>query len=134
MVTVKHNTVEFRLFRPAAGEVHLVGDFTGWRCGQIRMTRVEGGYWTAEVDLPGGIYHFRYLADDQWLTDDQAWEVDEGPMGKDSVIWIMERRLEEAEAEVASPRAVDARIGMPGPQNDRRPRFRAQITRIEQPV
>jgi 1,4-alpha-glucan branching enzyme len=115
MVILKDKSVKFRLFSPGANEVQLVGDFTCWRTGQIRMTRSVGGYWNAEIPLAEGIYHFRYQVDGQWVADESVCKVDDGPFGVDSVVWVMPMST-AAPAGRTVPRAVDARIGLPGPR------------------
>jgi hypothetical protein len=55
MVTVSGNVAEFRFFHPRARQVFLVGEFNGWRQGELAMTREASGYWRAAASLPGGI-------------------------------------------------------------------------------
>lgn len=120
MVTVMENIVKFRFFSPDAQDVQIVGDFTGWRCGQIHMTRGDGGFWTAELPLAEGIFHFRYLADGQWHTDETTCSVDDGPFGVDSVLWVLPQSLthtQQRQAKKRMLRVADARVGSPGPQN-----------------
>ncbi len=119
MVTVEHatRTVRFQFHHPAATDVQLVGDFTGWRTGQIRMESKGDGEWQAEVELMPGIYHFRYRADGQWFTDDWASRVQDGPFGADSVIWVLPTCTNGQEVHEADlPKTIDARLGMPAPQ------------------
>lgn len=113
MVIVNDKTVEFRFFRPEAKDVHVVGDFTGWRCGEIRMAQTREGYWKAQVRLPAGVFRFRYFADGQWFTDYAAFGVEYGPFGVDSVLRVLPQG-EHGEEE--PQRAVDARLGLPAPQ------------------
>ena len=88
MVTVQGNLARFRFFRPAAKEACLVGDFNGWRNGELPMIPNDNGYWEAIVRLPEGSHRFRYLADGQWVTDYAACGVQAGPLGLDSVVRI----------------------------------------------
>ena len=116
MVIVKDRVAEFRFFRPEARQVRIVGDFTGWRCNQIPMTLAKGGYWKAKVSLSAGLYRFRYLADGQWYTDYAAFGVEYGPFGVDSVLRVVPEEMDGSEEEPVLERAVDARLGLPGPQ------------------
>lgn len=67
-------TVHFALHAPGAQTVELLGDFTGWETGRIRLRGPDGsGHWTADVELPAGRHEYIFLVDDrQWVTDPQA--------------------------------------------------------------
>jgi 1,4-alpha-glucan branching enzyme len=117
LAPLMEQTVQFRFFSPNANDVDIVGDFTGWRCGQIHMTKGDGGFWTAELPLAEGIFHFRYLADGEWHTDETACSVDDGPFGIDSVLWVLPQSLtptQQRQARKRMLRMADARIGSPG--------------------
>lgn len=93
MVTIQGNRVEFSFYRPQARQVFLVGDFNGWRHGELLMTHTGEGYWNASMNLPTGVFKFRYCADGQWFTDYAAFGIEPGPFGWDSVIHIAPRIL-----------------------------------------
>jgi len=107
MVTVHGNYVQFRFFRPWARRVELVGDFNGWRQGELQMVSNGDGYWLAAMQLPQGSYKFRYWVDGQWFTDYAAFGIEYGPLGVDSIV-----RVTEDSPDVASQRkraeAMDA--------------------------
>ncbi len=67
-------TVHFALHAPGAQTVELLGDFTGWDTGRIRLRGPDGsGHWTAEVELPAGRHEYIFLVDGRhWVTDPQA--------------------------------------------------------------
>jgi 1,4-alpha-glucan branching enzyme len=88
MVLVKGGRVEFQFFRPSAREVHVVGDFTGWRAGEVLMEKSDQGYWRATVRLPGGCFRFRYVADGQWFTDYAAFGIEPGPYGPVGILYV----------------------------------------------
>ena len=98
MVTVQGDWVEFRFFRPQAQNVHLAGDFNGWRAGELPMILEDGGHWLAQMRLPAGEFKFRYCADGEWYTDYAAFGVEPGRFGLDSVVRILPATLK-----VASP-------------------------------
>ncbi len=50
----------------------LVGDFTQWEQKPIRMHKGSDGTWRAEVELPPGAHHYRYLVDGQWRDDPEC--------------------------------------------------------------
>ena len=86
MVNVENGTVEFSFFRPEAQAVHIAGDFNNWRTDQLKMKRGQDGYWTCRLQLPAGVYKFRYYADGTWYTDYAAFGVDPGQFGMDSIL------------------------------------------------
>lgn len=62
-------TVRFRLQAPDAGEVVLLGDFTGWE--PVPMERTDGG-WSATVQVEPGVYHFGFRVDGEWHVPEDA--------------------------------------------------------------
>ena len=81
MVTVREGEARFLFYRPGAHSVHLTGDFNGWRTEQLPMERRKDGYWRASLRLPGGFYHFSYIADGTWYADYAAFGVEPSPHG-----------------------------------------------------
>lgn len=71
-----------------ADHIYLVGDFNGWnrQCTPLRQDR--HGVWRVELDLPiGQRFEFRYLVDNNWLTDCHSDGVTTNPFGtQNSVI------------------------------------------------
>lgn len=67
-------TVHFALHAPGATTVELLGDFTGWEAGRIRLRGPDGsGHWTADIELPAGRHEYIFLVDGrQWITDPGA--------------------------------------------------------------
>ena len=93
MVTVTDDWVEFSFYRPGARQVHLAGDFNGWRVNELAMVRGQDGYWHAKMKLPPGEFRFRYCADGEWFADYAAFGVEPGRFGLDSVVRVAQRRL-----------------------------------------
>ena len=88
MVTVLGNVAEFHFYHPLARQVFLIGDFNGWRQGELAMTREASGYWRATMRRPMGDFRFRYCADGEWYSDYAAFGLDVAPHGHNSVIRI----------------------------------------------
>ena len=88
MVQIQGQWVEFRFYRPQAGQVHLIGDFNEWRSGELPMDRTGDGYWVAKMRLPAGEFKFRYCADGEWYTDYAAFGVEPGRFGLDSIVRV----------------------------------------------
>lgn len=86
-------SVTFRFYRPTAGQVKLVGDFTNWQQAPIDMTCTGDGWWTLGTKLNGGEYRFRYLADGQWYTDFAAYGIEATESGWNSVLVVPEQAM-----------------------------------------
>jgi 1,4-alpha-glucan branching enzyme len=104
MVKLNSEWVEFVFYRPQARQVHLVGEFNGWRENELPMSRTKDGYWQARMRLPVGEFRFRYCADGEWFADYAAFGVEPGRFGMDSIVRVPQQPLELAR----SPEAVAA--------------------------
>ena len=89
MVTQNRGTqASFRFFRPQARKVYVVGDFNGWNRTAVPMTRSDTGEWTCDLELPQGVYQFKYLADDEWFLDYAAFGIEKSAYGWNSVLVV----------------------------------------------
>jgi hypothetical protein len=71
-----------------AKTVRLAGSFTNWQMQAFDMTRVANG-WTVNVKLPAGPHYYKYLVNDQWMTDpDNGLEVPDGEGNVNSVFYV----------------------------------------------
>ncbi len=61
--------VTFRLAEGNAGEVSVLGDFSGWEPIPLRR---EGRLWIARVPVEPGLYHFGFLVDGVWQVPGDA--------------------------------------------------------------
>jgi 1,4-alpha-glucan branching enzyme len=103
MVRIESDWVEFVFYRPQAAQVHLVGDFNGWRHSELPMSSRRDGYWCAKMKLPAGEFRFRYCADGEWFADYAAFGVEPGPFGMDSILRVPTATLQvEEHAAVAA--------------------------------
>lgn len=66
---LKNNTVLFRIYRPDASLISLVGDFNGWNPENDLMRKGTDGIWRLEKRLAPGTYRYKYIIDGQWLPD-----------------------------------------------------------------
>jgi hypothetical protein len=66
--------VVFQFHAPDARSVELVGNFTGWETGVIRLEGPDAtGHWTARVKLPSGRHEYAFLVDGkEWIADPRA--------------------------------------------------------------
>lgn len=61
--------VEFKLRGyDKAKEVFLSGDFNNWDEKDLPMKK-KNGYWWVAVELSGGKHHYKFIVDDEWITD-----------------------------------------------------------------
>ena len=72
-------------YTPAAGSpevpVSVVGDFNGWSATSSPMKRGPDGDYTATVDLPAGLHHYKFVVDNRWTADpkgEKAAQLDDG--------------------------------------------------------
>lgn len=60
----------FRYEDPSAAKVEIVGDFNKWEAAP--MTRDASGVWTLTLDLPPGVYGYKFLVNGEVWTLDPA--------------------------------------------------------------
>ena len=80
--------IEFHFHAPDAKEVYLVGDFNEWNESALPMKQSEMGEWTSHLELPDGVYQFKYLADGRWYLDDGLSGTDWVPFICNSVLVV----------------------------------------------
>lgn len=66
---IDRNRVLFRLYRPDAQIISLVGDFNSWNPENDLMKRGDDGVWRLEKRLPRGEYRYKYIIDGKWQAD-----------------------------------------------------------------
>ena len=66
---LKNNTVLFRIYKPDAHIISLVGDFNGWNPENDLMRKDSDGIWRLEKRLAAGTYRYKYVIDGEWLPD-----------------------------------------------------------------
>ena len=67
-----HHTQTFNLKVLGAHSVSLVGDFTQWQEKPIAMHNGTADGWHAQVELPPGLHHYRFLVDGKWVDDPEC--------------------------------------------------------------
>ena len=66
---ISRTIVEFRIYRPDAKFVALVGDFNHWNPENDLLKKGSDGIWRARKQLREGTYLYRYVIDGEWLPD-----------------------------------------------------------------
>jgi len=84
-------TVTFALVVPDNSTgVSLVGDFTDWQAGRVRMEPAGDHRWEVKVDLPPGRYRYAYVTDEgEWLADAGAAPAPDDFESPTSVITVL---------------------------------------------
>lgn len=62
-------TIEFRLYRPKALYVALVGDFNHWNPEMDPLEKTSTGIWRITKKLAPGLYRYKYVVDGDWIPD-----------------------------------------------------------------
>jgi len=59
----------FFTFRPSGEvkKVQLAGCFTGWK--PVPMSQQEDGGFLVSLRLEPGVYEYKFIVDEQWVTD-----------------------------------------------------------------
>lgn len=78
-------SVEFRVFRPSADRVELLGTFTDWRQRAVSMQKEPSGWFVARLAVEPGDHEFQYLIDGtEWIADYGASGVSQNGYG----LWV----------------------------------------------
>jgi 1,4-alpha-glucan branching enzyme len=66
---LRKDVVVFRIYKPEASIVSVVGDFNGWNPENDLLRKGSDGIWRLEKRLASGTYRYKYVIDGQWLPD-----------------------------------------------------------------
>lgn len=66
---LKKNVILFRIYKPDARIISLVGDFNCWNPENDLMKKGYDGIWRLEKRLAPGTYRYKYVIDGEWLPD-----------------------------------------------------------------
>lgn len=79
-------SVTFRLRRPDAESVEVVGGFSGWD--PVSMERTNGA-WIARVPVEPGLYHFGFRVDGEWVVPERASGVVSDDWGQENATLVV---------------------------------------------
>jgi len=79
---LKINESIFTVEAPEAKEVHLVGDFNGWKLGDDTTMELDNGKWKKRMNLNPGQYHYRFVVDGEWIEDPNNPTKAKNPFGQ----------------------------------------------------
>lgn len=65
-------SVRFAVHKPDAKRVSVCGDFNGWSPSAMSLKRHEDGHWETTVALEPGRYEYKFIVDEEWITDPAA--------------------------------------------------------------
>jgi len=66
---IGRDQVEFRIYKPNAKFVSIVGDFNNWNPENDLLSKRKNGVWSLKKKLSPGIYKYKYIIDDNWSVD-----------------------------------------------------------------
>jgi len=78
----KFNDLTLTIDAPSAKEVHLVGDFNGWKVDKESFMTREEGTWKKNLRLNPGKYHYRFVVDGNWTEDPVNPKKEKNPFGE----------------------------------------------------
>ena len=85
----KKGTVRFSLKpRTKAKSVAVAGDFTGWK--PQAMKKQKSGEFVATLEVPVGTYEYKFLVDEEWVTDPDNSTWSRNPFGTMNSVAIVE--------------------------------------------
>lgn len=84
------NEIVLKVNAPGAKEVYLAGDFNGWKKEPASaMSNDNNGTWIKRLKLKPGQYHYRFIVDDNWITDPENPANEKNPYGElDSLLKV----------------------------------------------
>jgi 1,4-alpha-glucan branching enzyme len=83
--------VRFSCRHAGASAVYLAGTFNQWHPTATPMRHVGEGRWEVELELPPGVYEYRFIVDGVWLHDPEAVQSVPNPFGGlNSVVTVSE--------------------------------------------
>jgi len=87
----KQGKVEFAVLYPNANEVQLAGDFNNWQPQNTQLRKSNNnGRWDTELQLEGGVYHYRYVVDGRWQQDPYNNHIVINPFGENNSVLEVE--------------------------------------------
>ncbi len=66
---LKNAAIEFRIYRPHARLISLVGDFNNWNPENDLLEKGRDGVWRLRKRLYPGTYRYKYIIDGTWSVD-----------------------------------------------------------------
>ncbi len=83
--------VRFACKHPTATSVFVAGTFNQWHPTATPLQPVGDGSWAVELELPPGVYEYRFIVDGVWQHDPAAAEQVPNPFGGlNSVVTVRE--------------------------------------------
>ena len=79
--------VTFTLEAPQANAV--AGTFNNWDARRTPLTKGNNGLWQAKLSLRPGRHEYRFVVDDQWISDPAAKESAANPHGTDNSVVVV---------------------------------------------
>lgn len=91
MRSVGRISVPFFARLPAASDVRVSGDFTGWTRGGIPLWNEGDGSWRTVLSLTPGIYEYLLVIDGDWADHGEALARVKTPLGGENCVLTVRR-------------------------------------------
>ena len=75
-----------------AQKVFLAGNFTDWQNGKIDLMRTDSG-WAANVKIMPGKYYYKFIVDDNWMTDEDNLLVENDGYGNENSVYYRPNKI-----------------------------------------
>ncbi|HEY4060814.1 MAG TPA: hypothetical protein VGM30_02880 [Puia sp.] len=75
-----------------ASHVQLAGSFNDWSTGSLAMSLTDSG-WIANVRLSPGKYWYKFIADGEWMVDDDNWLSENDGLGNTNSVFYVTNTL-----------------------------------------
>lgn len=75
------NFIEFRITKPSAQNVYLVGDFNEWQTQERFKLVRKNGNWSKRIPLEKGTHRYKFVIDGYWMNDPQNPHIEKDAFG-----------------------------------------------------
>ena len=82
----RNPTVRLQWHAPGANAVYVAGTFNDWRADATPLQPQAAGLWIVELELPPGIYEYRFVVDGCWCSDSHASETTPNSFGDSNAV------------------------------------------------
>ena len=99
------NKVEFRIYKPYARFISLVGDFNHWNPENDLLKKGSDGIWRLKKQIPLGKYKYKFIIDGKWSVDiyNSATAADESGSLCSLLEMLDEKELKERKEKASRP-------------------------------
>lgn len=67
--SIQKNLIEFRIYKPEAKIISVVGDFNMWNPENDLLGKGSDGIWRLKKKISSGFYRYKFIVDGRWIPD-----------------------------------------------------------------